>query len=262
MNPKVISAVNQIVELLQSDDIGAKIAIATYPPYDVPCSKWSLPNQLLCLIAGTYDARGFRQWKAAGRFVKKGSHAFRILIPRIVKTVDMESREEHLSLAGFLTAPVFAASDTDGADLPDYEPPELPKHRLMDVAARFNVSIDSIPYQNHIMGHYSEGMFGKRIRLASPDEIVFWHELAHAAHHRIAPSDYASRTTNQRELIADLTAASIGALFGEKLTTARKLKDHLNNHSKNPGKEALCLIKIVGVLMHGIINNTSEVAAA
>jgi len=75
MNDNVKKALNEIVDLFKSGDIGDKIAIATFPPYDVPCSKWSLTNQLLCLIHHTNDARGFRLWEAAGRFVKRGPTA-------------------------------------------------------------------------------------------------------------------------------------------------------------------------------------------
>src|SRR4051794_40846156 len=40
---------------------------------------WSLCNQLLVLLAGTADARGYRQWQEGGRHVKKGAKSIRIL---------------------------------------------------------------------------------------------------------------------------------------------------------------------------------------
>ena len=173
MNHNVGQALDEIVELFSSGNIGEKIAIATYPPYDVPCSKWSLCNQLLCLLNHTNDARGFRQWKAAGRHVKKGAHAFRILVPCLRKTEDEETGDEVMLLAGFKAAPVFRAEDTEGEPLPEYVPPDLPKHRLLDVAERLGVKVQNVPYQNRIMGYYSDGMLGKRIGLASPDEDGF-----------------------------------------------------------------------------------------
>ena len=35
-------------------------------------------------ISGTLDARGFKQWKEVNKFVKKGSQALYILVPRMV----------------------------------------------------------------------------------------------------------------------------------------------------------------------------------
>src|SRR5690349_665156 len=46
---------------------------------DAPCRKWSWNNQLLTALMGYREARGFRQWEAVGRKVKKGEHAFYIL---------------------------------------------------------------------------------------------------------------------------------------------------------------------------------------
>jgi len=121
--------------------------------------------------------------------------------------------------------------------LPEYIPPELLKHRLLDVAGRFGVKVENVPYQNRIMGYYQEGTLGKRIGLASPDEVVFWHELAHAAHKAAVPSDYRLRNRNQREVIADVVAVAIGCLFGVKLESARKVKEHLLRQTKNPATE-------------------------
>jgi hypothetical protein len=42
-------------------------------------------------LSGTQDARGFRQWKQVGRYVRKGGKAIYILVPRITKTVDDET---------------------------------------------------------------------------------------------------------------------------------------------------------------------------
>lgn len=48
---------------------------------DLPFRKRSWSNQLLTAIAGHSDARGFRQWQDVGRAVRKGEHAFHILVP-------------------------------------------------------------------------------------------------------------------------------------------------------------------------------------
>ena len=63
---------------------------------NVPCRSWSWSNQLLTALAGTSDARGFRQWHEVGRHVRKGSRAFCILAPctKKVKEHDAETAEE------------------------------------------------------------------------------------------------------------------------------------------------------------------------
>ncbi len=70
------------------------------------------------LLNNTEDARGFNQWREAGRYVKKGSKAFYILAPMFKKI-----REEKVSsgeitekeiLAGFRAVAVFRFEDTEG----------------------------------------------------------------------------------------------------------------------------------------------------
>src|SRR5476649_1194522 len=62
----------------------------------VPCRAWSWGNQLLCVLCGTQDARGIKQWNAVGRTVKKGSKCIDILVPlmRTVLTNDPNTGEE------------------------------------------------------------------------------------------------------------------------------------------------------------------------
>ena len=105
MNDKVKTALNEIVELFSSGDIGDKIAIATFPPYDVPCSKWSPVNQLLCLMRGPLDVRGIRQWNKGGHRVIKRCQPIRILLPCLKKEIEKVTGEEVVVLVGFKTSP-------------------------------------------------------------------------------------------------------------------------------------------------------------
>jgi len=85
MNAKVKKALEGIVQRFKEGDIPQAIAYSMFPIPNIPASKWSLLNRTLMLISGTSDARGFRQWKEAERYVKKGSKSFSILAPRFVK---------------------------------------------------------------------------------------------------------------------------------------------------------------------------------
>src|SRR5436309_43588 len=74
-------ALTEIVALFESGNLPESIAQTTIQRLadDCPSARWSLGNQLLALLAGTSDARGYKQWAEVGRHVKKGARAFRIL---------------------------------------------------------------------------------------------------------------------------------------------------------------------------------------
>src|SRR6516165_5015714 len=74
---------------------------------NVPCRSWSWRNQLLVALHGYCEARGFRQWEAVGRCVKKNERAFRILSPLVKKQTDEETGEEKRVVIGFRGTPVF-----------------------------------------------------------------------------------------------------------------------------------------------------------
>src|SRR5437016_5817311 len=95
-------------------DMAARMTLST-----ATCSRWSLNNRLLAMIAGTSDARGYRQWQEVGRFVKGGTKALYIVAPKKFKkgeVEDAETGEKHavFGISGFLAVPLFRFEDTDG----------------------------------------------------------------------------------------------------------------------------------------------------
>src|SRR5437867_9501056 len=86
--------------------------------HDRPMCEWSLGNQLLAFFHSTEDARGYRQWQATGRHVKKGARAFGILGPVTVKRAETNpetgEETERRAVVGFKALPVFRIEDTDG----------------------------------------------------------------------------------------------------------------------------------------------------
>lgn len=108
-------ALRSIVELFESGDLPARVAdtFIARAEHDSPSSAWSLGNQLLMVMAGTSDARGYRQWQEVGRHVTKGSKAFHILAPctRKIRESDAAGNEtDRVIVYGFTTIPVFRAS--------------------------------------------------------------------------------------------------------------------------------------------------------
>ena len=76
----------RILSVFQSGSLPAALApVFIHRRDNVPCRAWSWSNQLLTALSGTADARGFRQWQEAGRSVRKGSKAFQILGPIMVR---------------------------------------------------------------------------------------------------------------------------------------------------------------------------------
>ena len=58
------------------------ITIVSFPISGLPSSKWSFTKRLPMFLVGKGNARGFRQWKAANRWLKKGARAIYMRIPK------------------------------------------------------------------------------------------------------------------------------------------------------------------------------------
>lgn len=213
MNERVKEALQGIVQRFKDGDIPEVIAYSSSPIPNIPAAKWSLLNRMLMLIAGTNDARGFRQWKEAGRHVKRGPKAFTILAPRFVRkqAEDGEGEDEKVLLAGFLAVPVFRVEDTEGEPL-DYQRIELPELPLIEVAQRWGISVKAIPGNYRYFGLFSQDR--KEIALATKEESVFFHELAHAAHRRILGELERGQDWKQ-EIVAELSAATLCKIVGK-----------------------------------------------
>jgi len=210
---KIKQVLEYIVQRFKEGDIPEAIAYSMFPIPNTPASKWSLLNRTIMFLSGTSDARGFRQWKEAGRYVKKGSRSFTILAPKFIKKQSENGDEEEPEpiLTGFLAVPVFKAEDTEGAPL-DYQNIKLPELPLMDLAKEWRISVKAIPGNYRCSGYFSPDR--KEIGLASREETVFFHELAHAAHQRILGELKKGQDWKQ-EIVAELSAAVLCRIVGK-----------------------------------------------
>lgn len=212
MNENVRKVLNTIIEKFENNDIPAAIAYSMFPIPNIPSSKWSLLNRLTMFLAGTQDARGFKQWQEVNRYVKKGSKAFHILVPRIKKVEDGETGEETQILKGFICGAVFRLEDTDGEPL-SYMQVELPQLPLIQKAEEWGINVKAIPGNYSYYGYYTPT--NKQISLATTDECVFFHELAHAAHEKIKGTLEKGQDPLQ-EIVAELTAQALCRLVGKQ----------------------------------------------
>ncbi len=240
MNDRVKTVLNIIVEKFKSGDIPEAIAMASYPIPDLPSSKWSFLNRTIMFLSGTCDARGYRQWH---RWVKKGAKAIHIIVPCFAKTVD-EAGEETEHLRYFKATPVFMAEHTDGEPL-DYQDIDLPDLPLVERAEQWGVSVKAVPGNYLYRGYYSSDRM--EIGLATPEEKVFFHELAHAGHEKIKGSLESGQDPLQ-EIVAELSAQALCRLVGKQSSdTTGNSFNYIERYAKKlkMSPHAACL-KVLG----------------
>jgi len=242
MNKKTEEVLGKILNAFETGNIPEALTIATLQNLDVPCSKWSLSNRLLCFFEGTSDARGFRQWKEVNRYPKKGSKAFFILTPRHKKIKEKGTEEEKIVLTGFQVVPVFRYEDTEGEEIEtlDLTPSALPA--LYEVAQEWGIEVNWQGFQGSAYGSYSPGR--KTISLATHEEAVFFHELSHAAHHRIKGRMEKGQDWKQ-EVTAELTASVLAHLYGKRINLGgnyRYIKHYAEKAKMDVFKSCLSVI--------------------
>ena len=207
MNTEKANQVLQQVakEFSQYDKIPQYIASAYIQCPEVPSAKWSTSNKLLMVLSETQDARGYKQWQEAGRYVKKGAKAFYILAPRQIKKTTKDDKdqdkEENITI-GFRVVPVFRYEDTDGKPLEEYKPKTIPP--LADLA--------KIRYANSDHGELgSWSPSQQEITLSTEDPAVYLHELMHQ--YDKTPRTVQKGQDPEREIIAELGACVLCRLY-------------------------------------------------
>ena len=214
-------AVNSLLEMFRTGQMPEAVAFniirkqkgAFYKPSD----RWSIGNQILQMIQGTDDARGFKQWKDVGRNVIKGAKAIHILAPMTVKAKKANpltgEEEERTVIVGFRPIPVFRYEDTAGEELdaiPDFVPPEPPP--FWNVAEQMGITVSYSPMLSNFLGRFN--MRSNRIQLCSKDAVVFFHELAHAVHNTF--EDLQSCPHDVAEVVAEFSAITLAQIQGIK----------------------------------------------
>jgi hypothetical protein len=218
MIDKLADATEKLLSIFASGEFpeaAARTFISRKAGDNKPCLHWSLGNQLLMLISGTEDARGFKQWHEVKRNVKPGSKAIYILAPRIRKVTatildqsGQKYKEERSLLTGFRAVPVFRFEDTDGEPLPsaNYNPPQFPP--LYDVAQHYGM-VKYAASEGPALGSCSTN---GTITLHSYDVDVFFHELAHQVHNTIKPLKPGQHS--DQEIIAEMCACILCEIYG------------------------------------------------
>ncbi len=217
---KAESVANTILELFKipSSLPNVLAPIFVHRKDNVPCRSWSWSNQLLTALAGTSDARGFRQWQQVGRYVRKGSHAFSILAPcsRKIRERDSETGEqkEQVVIYGFRSVPVFRYEDTEGPELPGEDGRVrrfLDSLPLIEVARHWSLHVDAYNGRHGAaLGWYRHG---EAIALGVENPATWAHELVHGADDRLGKLKGSTKV--DREVVAELGGAVLLECVGK-----------------------------------------------
>jgi len=230
LSPKAQKQLDKVVNKFKDGDLSPIVNVVILElPEDAPAKKWTLANRAMAFAqTGSLDCRGYKQWIASGRQVKKGSHAGFIFYPRMTKKENAKGEKEPRCI-GFGSTAVFAVDDTEGDPVADYEPKQAPL--LLEVAERLGVSVEYAPLIDGTLGFCKTD--NSTIKLATHDESIFFHELAHAAHNTFEQSK--GKQDPRRETVADLTACVLMGLYGIRDNTGNTWK-YIKSYNADPLK--------------------------
>lgn len=242
---------------------------------NIPSSAWSYSNRLIMAIRGTNDARGFKQWREAGRKVKKGSKAIHILAPCIGKRKDTDpdtGKEIEISfIYGFKSIPVFAIESTKIIN------PELwEKHKGIDteeeqrlrnlpfreVAEQWGLEVTSYNGKNHgALGYYKHGI---AIALGTQNLSTWAHELTHAADDKAGNIVKAHGQVKSNEVVAELGGATLLKAIGDDINADlggawQYILGYSNNDENKAIRACMTLINRICAAVDLIINTAKEI---
>ena len=223
---------------------------------EIPCHRWSWSNRLMVALMGFDDARGFKQWKAAGRSVKKGEKSFPILVPLMKKITDTDEGGEEKSrsyLYGFKSAAVFGLEQTEGEALTtgdskvDNFVASLP---MIEVAESWGITVKAIDgTRARFAGQYD--MRGS-ITLCVENLSTWAHELIHAADDRNIAGGLKGGQRLDQEVVAELGGAILLELLGYETEADRGgCWDYVCSYAKKENKDALTVCQ-------SLLNRTCE----
>jgi hypothetical protein len=246
-----------------SEDNLEKAARAVFKGNAIPSDKWSFLNRLLMYLNNTEDARGFKQWQEAGRYVRKGSKAFYIIAPmfrKVEKIVETKTVSGEVKidtqlievLAGFKGIPVFRFEDTEGAPIIKEEYELNIPYEFNGIVKELGLKIDALRYSGMAYGSYN--LRNKQIQLASPDIDVFLHELCHAVDDRLNGLKPGQR--NDQEVTAEFSGAVIGYLMGYKIPLGN-VREYIGHYSF---RELLNSLSRVETVVNYVIDRTTGAA--
>lgn len=169
---------------------------------------YSFNNQILLYMQGvTEPVATFNRWKEMGRNVKRGSKAKAILRPITIKLKDeVDDKGNPRQITKFkLVNALFAVSETEGDELPEYVPPEW--NEVMALSA---LDITRVPFEvldGNAQGYSYERKVAINPVAAYPLKTLF-HELGHVVLGHTSPDQVQEYAEHRgvKEFQAEATA--------------------------------------------------------
>ncbi len=275
---KAESVATRIVQQFQTGNIPkAPAPIFVKRKDDIPCRSWSWSNQLLTALAGSDDARSYRDWQSAGREVRKGEKGFYILEPckRKVKDVDPDTGEarERMALYGFRAGARFGLEQTDVADADEWA-----KHNGRDLDAdRFLEALPFVAVAQHwsltvrsfngragsALGRYR---MGQSIAIGVENLSTWAHELVHAADDRLG--ELKERGQHWRsETVAELGGAVLLCCIGQDHDADlggcwQYIQSYARENKKEPANAAMIVLNRLCKAVALILETADTLASA
>ena len=212
---------------------------------------------------------GYGTWKELGRFVKRGERGIQILAPMVgyrrrkdAADEGQNASQEHRPasvLIGFRVVHVFDVSQTEGADLPEYESPAVTgevgayRDRMMDFLAQQNIALEYSENIGTALGVSYGGKIAIRPGQSKAEEFVtLVHETAHELLHRAERRTFTTPTVRETE--AEAVAFVVGQAIGLEMGKASSDYIQMYDGNTNLLAESLEFIqRTAGVILGAII---------
>lgn len=251
------------------ENLPEKLAKVYLNVSDRYCSRWSARNQLLTFLNGHEDAATYNTWRARGRQVREGEHAFAILKPimrSFLKEVDVRDGDGNLTgekqrvkisyLAGFEAWPVFGIEQTDVVDealWAQNHGPDGKAQAFLDslpwlaVADKWKLKVEAFNGSGWADGYYEHG---KMIGLSAAQFQVWAHEMIHAAEDLNGTLTKAPGQQPDNEVVAEVGACVLLRLAGyEDRVDLRSAWEYVSKYDADPRKTAFLLLgRITGAV--------------
>ena len=143
---------------------------------------------------------------------------------------------------------------TDGEPIPEAEslqPASLPP--LFEVAQAWNLKVDYMPFSGTAYGSYCDA--GKTIRLATHEEKVFFHELAHAAHAQL--EKLKGGQDPRQETIAEFTACVLMQVYGLRDSTGYTW-EYIQSYNNDPIKAIMEALDTIDKVLNQILTTANQ----
>ena len=248
-NPTQLIIKQAVDFLMQQVEAGKSETLTAYLTAMARFHNYSFGNILAIARQRPTATRvaGYGTWKEMGRFVKRGEKGIQILAPMmgfrrknteaergIDADADSNTKPQRV-LIGFRVVRVFDVSQTEGADLPEFEhniSGEVGEHhdRLIDFLAQQNIALE---FNERIAPALGVSYGGKIALLPGQSKaeefVTLVHETAHELLHKAERRTFTTATVRETE--AESVAFIVGQAIGLEMGNASS--DYIQMYAGN-----------------------------